>query len=126
MVRVILASLAGFLTAAILVIIVTLAAATALGVQEGQTSAAYLTLNLIGSLAAAVGGGYLAQRISRRDQLVAPAIMAAAMFLLTLGSVFGEPAPGQPSWYPMALLILGPGGALLGGLLARRRQVPRA
>lgn len=126
MARVILGSLAGFLTAAVVVVLITFAAATALGVEQGQTSAVYLTINLVGSFAAAAGGGYLAQQISRREKIIAPAVMATLMFLLTIGSVAGEPAPGQPEWYPFALLVLGPGGALAGGMLAARSRLRAA
>lgn len=122
MARILLGSLAGFLTTAIVVVLITLAAAAALGVEQGQTSAVYLAVNLVGSLGAAIGGGYLAQRISGREKIVAPAIVASLMFLLTIGSVVGEPAPGQPAWYPLALLLLGPAGVLAGGVMAVRRH----
>jgi uncharacterized membrane protein len=121
MIRIFLGAIAGFLIAAVVVVLVTLLASYALGVEQGETSAAYMAINVIGSLGAAVGGGFAAQRISRREQIIAPFIMAASMFLMTIGSALGDPLPGQPSWYPWVLLIVGPGGALAGGVIATRR-----
>lgn len=117
------AVLAGFLLTVALVVVVTFGAAVLLGLPpEGPPTPLYLVLNLLGSAAAGVAGGYLCARAAPR----APAGHVIALAVLVLGlslpAVFSEPVPGRPEWYPAVLAVLGPASIILGGWLVVRRS----
>lgn len=124
MIRSILAVVTGFVVVVVGVMVASWGMAWVLGVEEGAPSTAYLVLNVTGSALAAVAGGFVAAVIAgRRGFLHACAL---ALILVVLGLVEGgADYVGRPSWYPVAIGILGPLGALLGGLAARARVVQR-
>jgi N-acetylglucosamine-6-sulfatase len=115
----------GFVVAAVLVMLVTYVASLALvpGFRQdpmAPPTAPYLVANVFGSFLAAVAGGWLAATLAAR----APLMHAGGLGLLMLGMTVasgGEPAPGQPAWYPMTVAVLAALGALAGGGLRRWR-----
>jgi hypothetical protein len=98
------------------VIVGTLAAVALLAGPGGSVSASYLLANLAVSFGAALLGGWLVARLAPRRPLTHAAVLAAVMAILTLPSL-GSPAPGQPSWYPVALLFIGVAGVACGAFL---------
>jgi hypothetical protein len=127
MVRSIAAVVAGFATMAVSVVVGTWIAAIALLGPDttgagSQPSAAYLAANLLESALAAVAGGYVAARLGKSSPRKHAAALAAVVLALSVLTMAAEgPAPGQPGWYRLALLVIGVGGALIGGWL---RPVP--
>lgn len=90
--------------------------------QEGATlPLAYLALNLATSAAAALAGGYVTGRVANRRGSKAVGVLAALLLLSGVLSLTGSDgnAPGQPAWYPVVLLLLGPVGVVVGGSLVR-------
>lgn len=124
MIRSILAVVTGFVVVVAGVMAASWGVAWVLGVEEGAPSTAYLVLNVTGSALAAVVGGFTAAVIAGRRGFIHA--FALALILVVLGLVEGgADYVGRPSWYPVAIGILGPLGALLGGLTARARVVQR-
>lgn len=124
MIRSILAVITGFVVVVVGVMAASWGVAWALGVEEGAPSTAYLVLNVTGSALAAVAGGFTAAVIADRRGFIHAS--ALALILVVLGLVEGgADYVGRPSWYPVAIGVLGPLGALLGGLTARARVVHR-
>jgi hypothetical protein len=133
MLRSILALIAGFLVTAIIVMATTALAAMAFGLPmistseamtEGPTvtpSTGYLVTNLVCSALAAIVGGWTAAIVGRRHPMGHAGGLAA---LLAIGGAVGVawPQPGQPTWYPASLLVIGPVGALIGGFLRQLRD----
>lgn len=133
MIRSILAVVAGFLVTAILVMATSALAATAFGLPLMSTaetptvtpSTGYLVVNLVCSALAAIAGGWVAATVGQRHPMAHAGALAA---LLAIGGAVGvaSPQPGQPTWYPTALLVLGPLGALTGGFLRQLRAARTA
>jgi len=67
----------------------------------------------------AVLAGYLAARLRRRAA-GALAVLAAVMGVVSLLAT----GPAAPIWYQLALIVVGPAGALLGGHIRARRMWP--
>jgi hypothetical protein len=82
----------------------------------------YPTHLLISALGAA-SGGFATARITTGRSLFTTLVLALILLMSALAPVLrGTPGgPGQPDWYPLALAIASPIGAMLGGLLERRR-----
>jgi hypothetical protein len=119
------ALVAGYLSMAVLVMLGTVAATAALvpgglaalrgGAAPGVVPAGYLAANLVVSLLGAILGGWVAARIGLRAPLAHALVLAAvAGALALLGAVRGA-QPGQPAWYPWALVAIAIGGIVLGG-----------
>jgi hypothetical protein len=131
MLRSVLAILAGYVVMAVIVMAGTAAAAAAFGLPLAPNAGApvptpgagYLAANLLVSALGAVAGGWVAAHVARRRPLTHAAVLAALLVAAGLATL-GRPQPGQPAWYPPVLLVLGPAGALLGGLLRSARRVP--
>ena len=74
-----------------------------------EITVAYLVVNLAYSVLIAVIGGYIAATVSDHSPLGHAAGLAGFMMVLGLFSWLvinrGDPAPGQPSWYPGPPLI---------------------
>lgn len=128
MLRSIAAVLAGLVVTVVLVMILTTLAGTIARVPIGAPPTnLYLILNLTGSFIAGAAGGAVAERIAARAPHGHVIALAVVILLLSLPTVFSAPAPGQPTWYPVVISILGPVAVLTGGILAirylRRRGV---
>jgi hypothetical protein len=82
----------------------------------------YPTHLMISALGAAAGG-FATARITTGHSLFTTFVLALILLMSALAPVLrGTPGgPGQPDWYPLALAIASPLGALLGGLFERRR-----
>jgi hypothetical protein len=83
----------------------------------------YLGVNLGYSLLFAVCGGYVAATVARRRPVAHAAGVGVIMLILGVASIVlvGTSGMGeQPAWYPYILLVLGPAGALLGGVVKGR------
>jgi heme A synthase len=118
----ILGIVAGFVVTAACVILGTLLAVSALlpkleSGKPGSPTPTYLAANILVSIAAAVLGGYVAAFIAGRLPLLHAGILAALFFVLGISSVVQGPQPGQPAWYPFAMLLIAPAGILIGGYL---------
>jgi hypothetical protein len=74
------------------------------------------------SVGAAALGGLTTARVTAGRSAFSVLLLALILLMSGLGPVLrGVPAaPGQPRWYPLALALLTPAGALVAGLLARR------
>lgn len=126
MLRTIAAVLAGFATAAALVMISTaILVALMLGDWSGPPTPAYMVANLVASALAALLGGWLAAFLGRRQPLHHGFYLAVVILLLSLLGGDGSASDLQPTWYVRTLMVVAPLSALLGGWL-RARQVARA
>lgn len=113
----------GFLATAILVGVSNAVASAAFNTQPKPDSPAtvpstYLTANLILSLLAAVAGGYICGWIAPTRPIIHVLVLAGlftTMSLLTAVTTGAE--PGQPTWYPWVIGIIGLSGVLIGGAL---------
>lgn len=117
--RITLGVVAGVLTTFLLVMAFTWAASAATGTLEGGPTTAYLALNLLGNLLAALMGGHVAMRLGR--SILAVWFLAGVFLGLTIGSL-GEPLPGQPSWYAGVIALEAVLGVLTGGYLTARTE----
>ena len=115
----------------VVVVLVGLATAVSSNLMLGgmgpdvEITVAYLVVNLAYSVLIAVIGGYIAATVSDHSPLGHAAGLAGFMMVLGLFSWLvvnrGDPAPGQPSWYPFVIGVLVPPVAILGGILVTRR-----
>ena len=83
----------------------------------------YPTHLLITFLGAAAGG-FTTARITHGRTLFTTLVLALILLMSALAPVLRHKpgAPGQPDWYALSLAIASPFGALLGGILERRRS----
>lgn len=122
--RSLLSLLAGLATAFVLVMLVTFGGSLLLvpGFPEdlmAPPTPAYLVVNLIGSCLAAACGGYVAARLAGRGALAHATVLGLLLLGMTVASG-GEPAPGQPTWYPLTVAVLAVLGAVGGGVIRSR------
>jgi hypothetical protein len=116
----------GFLATAILVVIGTATATRVFNTQPRPDGPAivpfpYLSANLVLSLLAAVAGGYVCSRIAPARPFVHVIVLAGLFEMLSLATAVTTGAePGQPTWYPWVMGLIGVSGILIGGSL---RQV---
>ena len=123
------AVLIGFAATMLLVMLTTALAAVAFGapmvpspeMPTREPATGYLIANLVGSLLSAVAGGWLAARVAGRHAVEHALALAMVIFVLSLLSL--RPGPGQPAWYPYALMVIGPVGAVIGGMIRRGSAV---
>ena len=93
------------------------------GMPANGPSTRYMTASLVSGFLFVVVGGYVTARIARRRELRSAYQLTAFCFLMSIFSAvtsFGK----QPLWYQIALMVVGPSGAVIGGLV-RARQVSR-
>ena len=106
--------------------------ATALAVEfmleatgpDAEPTTWFLVVNLSYSVLFAIVGGYVAATVSDHSPLGHAAALSVFMMLLGLASWLlngGQPAPGQPGWYPLVIALLVPPTAVLGGVLVTKR-----
>jgi hypothetical protein len=79
-----------------------------------------MATTLFFSLVAAVAGGFVTVSIARRAELVHVLALMALMVVIWVVSI--PSARGQATWYRLALLVIGPLGAWLGGRLGIARK----
>lgn len=116
MVRSIGALLGGAAAMAAVVIVGTVAGAALLAGPGGSVTGAYLVANLAVSFGAAALGGWLVAWLAPRRPLAHAAALGGVVVLLALPGL-ASPAPGQPSWYPLVILLVGIAGVGCGALL---------
>ena len=96
---------------------------------DAEPTTAFLVVNLSYSVLFAIVGGYVAATVSDHSPLGHAAALSAFMMMLGLGTWWlingGQPAPGQPDWYPWVITLLVPPTAVLGGILVTRRTRSR-
>ncbi len=130
-IRSVLSVLGAFVVVAMLVGLTTaLAAQLMLGSTGPRTepTTPFLVVNLTYSVLFAIVGGYVAATVSDHSPLGHAAALSALMMSLGLASWLlngGQPAPGQPDWYPWVIFLLVPPTAVLGGILVKRRTRSR-
>ena len=117
--RSLLAVLAGFAAAVVIVMV-----ATAVGVLlffGGDFTAAptptWIAVNLTYTGLAGGVGGWLAARLAPRHPVAHAVGVALIMVGMSLGGGEAAPTAGVPAWYGTAVTVLGGGGAVAGGLL---------
>jgi hypothetical protein len=117
--RALLSLLAGFLTMALPVGVITAVlqkrAPQWVG-PAGQPRPAYIAVNLVYSLAAAIAGGFVSAWIGSDNPLRYALVLAIAVLLLGGMSAVHERGR-QPVWYQILLVTLMPAGVILGGWL---------
>jgi len=112
------------------VVISTFAAAVAQGTKDVRDFVApswtYPTHLLIVALGAAAGGAVTA-RITAGRSVYSVFLLALILMMSALNPVLHHtpPAAGQPTWYPLAVVVVNPLAALAGGLLTRRVDARR-
>jgi hypothetical protein len=84
--------------------------------DDGSPQLMYVITNLGYSFTAALLGGYIAAAIGSRAPLTHAGALAALMLLFSIFSAM-QMRGRQPVWYQIALTIVAPLGALLGGLI---------
>ena len=118
----------------VVAVLVGLATALAAQLMLGSTgpgtepTTPFLVVNLTYSVLFAIVGGYVAATVSDHSPLGHAAALSAFMMLLGLTSWLingGQPAPGQPDWYPWVMTLLVPPSAVLGAILVTRRTRSR-
>jgi hypothetical protein len=81
---------------------------------------------LIIALGAAAGGA-VTGRITAERSAYSVFLLALILMMSALGPVIRHvpPAPGQPAWFALALALVNPLAALIGGLVMRRADARR-
>ena len=80
--------------------------------------------HLLISFFGAMVGGFAPARLTTGHTLFTTLVLALILLLSALAPVLRHTpgAPGQPGWYALSLVMASPIGALLGGILERRRS----
>jgi hypothetical protein len=88
-------------------------------VAPAWTYPTHMLISFFGAMA----GGFATARITAGHTLFTTLVLALILLMSALTPVLRHVpgAPGQPAWYALSLVIASPLGALLGGLLERRR-----
>ena len=115
------AVLAGLVSGMVVVMALTYLAAVILfdGDLTAPPTRPYLVLNIAYSFGAATLAGWLAGRLAGSRPMAHAAGVAALMLILS-GGAGSSPGVGVPAWYGLALTVLMPAGALVGGWLRGR------
>lgn len=74
-------------------------------------------VNLGVGLAAAILGGMIAAVIAPSYPMIHAMILAGVMGSVSAAMLMTGPQPGQPPWYPLAVMGEGVFGALIGGAI---------
>ena len=83
----------------------------------------YPTHTLI-SFFGALAGGFTTARVTTGRTLFTTFVLALILLMSALTPILrhAPSAPGQPAWYALSIALVSPLGAMLGGLLERRRS----
>ena len=89
-------------------------------VAPAWTYPTHMLISLVGAMA----GGFATARITAGHTLFTTLVLALILLMSALTPVLrhAPSAPGQPEWYALSLVVASPLGALLGGILERRRS----
>jgi hypothetical protein len=121
--RSLLAVLAGFLSMAAVVILLTTLSVKLFHLRSGHPTPPYLVANVLYSLGAAELGGFVTAKIAQRSPIAHGIALALLMLLLSIVSYKNHP-PGQPLWYQIFLIIAPPLVAIAGAALTTRPANP--
>lgn len=117
-----LALLAGFLTMAVLVAVMTALLKRMVPSwtgTEGKPQPGYIFVNLGYSFLAAAAGGYVTAWAAKGNPLVL--VLGLGIIVLALGALSALQSRGkQPIWYQLSLVAITPLGVLAGGLIRLR------
>lgn len=92
---------------------------------EMAPGAAFIFTSLGVRLAVTVLAGFLTALAAPRAPRLHAGVLAAILVFFSLASLAGLSASGDPygpAWYPIAMLVIGPAGVLIGGSLRTRRR----
>ncbi|MDE2663077.1 MAG: hypothetical protein OXI39_08755 [Gemmatimonadota bacterium] len=96
------------------------------GVDPGAAPGAEFIFTSLGvRLAVTVLAGFLAALTAPRAPRLHAGVLAAILVFFSLASLAGLSASGDPygpAGYPIAMLVIGPAGVLIGGALRSRRR----
>jgi hypothetical protein len=127
MLRSVLSVLGGFAAIFVMVMVSTIFLARAmLGTRSREDmmnvkpTPAFTWANLIASAVIAVVGGFLTGAMAPRLPLHHAGALAGLMAFMALFSFFVSRGSTAPRWYNLALMVVGPAGAVLGGYLKSR------
>ena len=124
MIHSILSVLAGFALLSVLIMIATVVACRLmLGVRGRQAmmnvkpTRAFIFVNLVYSAFFGVVGGFVTATIADHARFMHAVALAGLIFAMAVFSFFGSARSPQPKGYGVALMVLGPACAVLGGYL---------
>ena len=86
-------------------------------------SAAFIAASLGGRGLITILAGFLTALAAPRAPRLHAGVLAAVLVFFSIASIAGLTASGDPygpTWYPIAMLVMGPVGVLAGGALRRR------
>ena len=96
------------------------------GVEPGtEPGVAFIFTSLGVRLAVTILAGFLAALAAPRAPRLHAGVLAAILVFFSLASLVGLSASGDPygpARYPIAMLVIGPAGVLIGGSLRTRRR----
>ncbi|MDH3732363.1 MAG: hypothetical protein OEU54_02470 [Gemmatimonadota bacterium] len=91
---------------------------------DGVMTSAFLTQNLLARFVIAALAGYLTARAAPMKPLLHGVALAGLVAFMAGAALVGLKAAGtmqDPTWYPVAMLFVGPGGVLVGALFRDRQ-----
>ena len=123
--RSILAIIAGFIAISFVVGVLTVLTMVSLHIQPAHPTLAYLAVNVLYSLLAAVAGGLITGLIAPHHPLQHGYVLAGIMLLMGLISYLRFHG-AQPAWYQILLVLAPPACAIAGAALCARsaRRLP--
>ena len=114
MLRSVIALIAGFAIMTFTILIATIIAALMLDISPGAPTTQFLALNVFYSAAAAAFGGYATASLAPERPSAHVLILAVMVLIMGVSSLLA-PQPGQERWNLVAVLVLGPVCAFIGG-----------
>ena len=115
------AILVGFIVLTLGSVVAGRAIISATGIGPGDpTTPSFLATNLGARLLLAILAGYLTGKTAPKAPLAHAGVLAGVLAFMSLATIAGLSAADavqEPSWYPTAILFVGPLGVLIGGAL---------